>query len=195
MQESKRAWVIPSQVQSLYTCWWENGQVTQPYPSLAAIRDNVQDSLKTLRQDHKRSLNPTPYKVRHMCKICFVSPAFSSFFFLKKWARSICYALLLNTFQVQFHSKLLSLLFLYSKHNLRPKVGLSANLYKKSKPFMPSKPGSNSTKCSSTASSSSLFHHLFYNNPRSKAGELFTYSIVCKHSHSVKWKQLRINSM
>ena len=72
--------MIPSQVQPLYTCWWEKGQVTKPYPSLAAIRDNVQDSLKTLRQDHKRSLNPTPYKVTQMCKICFVSPAFSSFF-------------------------------------------------------------------------------------------------------------------
>merc|ERR1719419_1363031 len=62
-QENKRAWVIPSKVQPLYTCWWERGQVTRPYPSLAQIRDNVQESLKTLRQDHKRSLNPTPYKV------------------------------------------------------------------------------------------------------------------------------------
>lgn len=62
-QESKRAWVIPSKVEALYTCWWENGQVPIDYPSLAEIRQNVQDSLKILRQDHKRSLNPTPYKV------------------------------------------------------------------------------------------------------------------------------------
>lgn len=62
-QESKRAWVIPSKVEPLYTCYWSDGQVPVDYPSLAEIRQNVQDSLKTLRQDHKRSLNPTPYKV------------------------------------------------------------------------------------------------------------------------------------
>ena len=32
-------------------------------PTLDQIRDNVKESLRTLRQDHKRSLNPTPYKV------------------------------------------------------------------------------------------------------------------------------------
>ena len=62
-QESKRAWVIPSKVEPLYKCWWEKGQVTESYPLLSEIRESVQDSLKTLRQDHKRSLNPTPYKV------------------------------------------------------------------------------------------------------------------------------------
>jgi nicotinate phosphoribosyltransferase len=62
-QESKRAWVIPSKVEPLYTCWWENGRVRSECPTLLQIRENVQRSLKTLRQDHKRSLNPTPYKV------------------------------------------------------------------------------------------------------------------------------------
>ena len=57
--------MIPSKVEALYTCWWENGQVPIDYPSLAEIRQNVQDSLKILRQDHKRSLNPTPYKVNN----------------------------------------------------------------------------------------------------------------------------------
>ena len=55
--------MIPSKVESLYKCYWSDGQVPDDYPSLAEIRQNVQDSLKTLRQDHKRSLNPTPYKV------------------------------------------------------------------------------------------------------------------------------------
>ena len=32
-------------------------------PTLDQIRENVKESLRTLRQDHKRSLNPTPYKV------------------------------------------------------------------------------------------------------------------------------------
>ena len=35
----------------------------EPLPTIAEIRQQVQRSLKTLRQDHKRSLNPTPYKV------------------------------------------------------------------------------------------------------------------------------------
>ena len=41
---------------------WENGTVAE-MPTLDQIRDNVKESLRTLRQDHKRSLNPTPYKV------------------------------------------------------------------------------------------------------------------------------------
>ena len=41
---------------------WEAGQMAE-MPTLAQIRENVKESLRTLRQDHKRSLNPTPYKV------------------------------------------------------------------------------------------------------------------------------------
>ena len=62
-QESKRAWVIPSKVEPLYSCYWKDGQLANEYPSMPEIRQTVQDSLRTLRQDHKRSLNPTPYKV------------------------------------------------------------------------------------------------------------------------------------
>ena len=65
MQESKRAWVIPSKVENLYQCWWKDGKLAcgEDYPTMAEIRQTVQDNLRTLRQDHKRSLNPTPYKV------------------------------------------------------------------------------------------------------------------------------------
>ena len=62
-QESKRAWVIPAKVESIYVVWWENGKIPLNIPSLTEIRERVQSSLQTLRQDHKRSLNPTPYKV------------------------------------------------------------------------------------------------------------------------------------
>ncbi|CAH2100773.1 unnamed protein product [Euphydryas editha] len=51
---------------SLLVCckvYWNEGRIcTAPKP-LAEVRDRVQSSLKTLRQDIKRSLNPTPYKV------------------------------------------------------------------------------------------------------------------------------------
>ncbi|XP_062546677.1 nicotinate phosphoribosyltransferase isoform X6 [Armigeres subalbatus] len=62
-QESKRAYVIPTHVEALYDVYWADGRVTQAMPSLEEVRDRVQNSLKTLRQDHKRTLNPTPYKV------------------------------------------------------------------------------------------------------------------------------------
>lgn len=62
-QESKRAYVIPTHVEPLYDVYWADGRVTQAMPSLEEVRDRVQNSLKTLRQDHKRTLNPTPYKV------------------------------------------------------------------------------------------------------------------------------------
>ncbi|XP_073958379.1 nicotinate phosphoribosyltransferase isoform X3 [Choristoneura fumiferana] len=62
-QESKRAYVIPSKVEHLYKVCWKDGRIcTLPKP-LSEVRERVQSSLKTLRQDIKRNLNPTPYKV------------------------------------------------------------------------------------------------------------------------------------
>nr|XP_033331436.1 nicotinate phosphoribosyltransferase isoform X2 [Megalopta genalis] len=62
-QESKRAYVIPTQVESLHKVYWKNGKLCQSLPTLHEIRNRVQESLRTLRNDHKRNLNPTPYKV------------------------------------------------------------------------------------------------------------------------------------
>ncbi|XP_059220230.1 nicotinate phosphoribosyltransferase isoform X1 [Stomoxys calcitrans] len=62
-QESKRAYVIPTHVESLYKIYWQNGKICQQLPRLEQVRERVQMSLKTLRNDHKRTLNPTPYKV------------------------------------------------------------------------------------------------------------------------------------
>ena len=62
-EESKRAYVMPHKVESMYKRVWDNGKMPEPLPTITEIRQQVQRSLKTLRQDHKRSLNPTPYKV------------------------------------------------------------------------------------------------------------------------------------
>ena len=80
LQESKRAWVIPSKVENLYKCWWRDGKLNADhYPTMDEVRQTVQDNLRTLRQDHKRSLNPTPYKVgcvgSRTAAICVEAPS------------------------------------------------------------------------------------------------------------------------
>lgn len=62
-QESKRAYVIPTKVERLLNVYWEDGHISQALPNLQEIRETVQTSLKTLRSDIKRNLNPTPFKV------------------------------------------------------------------------------------------------------------------------------------
>jgi len=62
-EESKRSYALPTKVEQLYKVVWEEGKVVSDMPDLEQIRANVQSSLAALRQDHKRSLNPTPYKV------------------------------------------------------------------------------------------------------------------------------------
>lgn len=61
--ESKRAYVCPSKVEKLLQPCWKDGKIVQPLPNLQEIKENVKRSLKTLRGDIKRNLNPTPYKV------------------------------------------------------------------------------------------------------------------------------------
>lgn len=62
-QESKRAYVIPAHVQCLHNLYWKDGKVQQALPMLTDLRSKVITSMNSLRQDHKRTLNPTPYKV------------------------------------------------------------------------------------------------------------------------------------
>lgn len=62
-EESKRSYALPTKVEKLYKIVWEEGRIVEDMPDLEQIRANVQSSLAALRQDHKRSLNPTPYKV------------------------------------------------------------------------------------------------------------------------------------
>ena len=61
--ESKRAWVNPADVKSLYKVYWKDGKIIEPLPTLKETREWVKHCMTTLRQDLKRNLNPTPYKV------------------------------------------------------------------------------------------------------------------------------------
>jgi len=61
--ESKRAYVKPARVESLLTLYFEHGKIKKELPSLHGLKDRVKESLSTIRNDHLRPLNPTPYKV------------------------------------------------------------------------------------------------------------------------------------
>ncbi len=60
--ETKRAHVTPEQVLPLHQCVWD-GRLTGPLPSLEEIRAYSLEQLASLREDHVRPLNATPYKV------------------------------------------------------------------------------------------------------------------------------------
>lgn len=62
-EESKRAMVIPAKVEPLQLEFWDGTDICQPLPTLDKLRTHVHDSISDLRGDHKRILNPTPYKV------------------------------------------------------------------------------------------------------------------------------------
>ena len=67
--EVKRAFVTPTKVVPLHTMVFgppEGGTVSQlliDFPTIDAIRNRVMTELETMRSDHRRILNPTPYKV------------------------------------------------------------------------------------------------------------------------------------
>ncbi|CAF0885587.1 unnamed protein product [Rotaria sordida] len=61
--ETKRAYVTPTTVQCMYKLYWANGQIQQALPTWQEVRIYVQRQIETLRKDHRRQLNPTPYKV------------------------------------------------------------------------------------------------------------------------------------
>lgn len=61
--EQKRAYVTPTSVESLYRLYWSNGQIQGAVPTLKEVRTYARQQMEQLRKDHKRDLNPTPYKV------------------------------------------------------------------------------------------------------------------------------------
>ncbi|XP_047310631.1 nicotinate phosphoribosyltransferase 1-like isoform X2 [Impatiens glandulifera] len=63
--ESKRAHVVPQQVEELLKCYWPGSPDKQreKLPPLKDIRSRCIKQLEIMRTDHMRRLNPTPYKV------------------------------------------------------------------------------------------------------------------------------------
>ena len=61
--EQKRAYVTPTSVVNLYKLYWADGEVKGSLPTLSDIRSYAQEQIDQLRKDHRRDLNPTPYKV------------------------------------------------------------------------------------------------------------------------------------
>ncbi|CAP32317.1 Protein CBG13533 [Caenorhabditis briggsae] len=63
-EESKRALVNASKIIKLHNVYWKDGVLATPLPTLNEIKQHVNESInENLRQDHRRYLNPTPYKV------------------------------------------------------------------------------------------------------------------------------------
>ena len=60
---TKRAFCSPAKIQEILTPVWGHEGCLITISSLKEVRQYVLDSLKTLRADLKRKLNPTPYKV------------------------------------------------------------------------------------------------------------------------------------
>lgn len=54
----------PSKVENLLIAYWENGRIVREnLDTIDQIKERVRSQLHHLRNDHKRMLNPTPYKV------------------------------------------------------------------------------------------------------------------------------------
>ncbi|KAI3922256.1 hypothetical protein MKX01_005945 [Papaver californicum] len=69
--ESKRAYVVPQQVEELLKCYWsgDSGTPRDELPPIKKIRDRCMQQLNQMRPDHMRRLNPTPYKVSVSAKL------------------------------------------------------------------------------------------------------------------------------
>jgi len=66
-KETKRAYLTPSRVENLLVIFWDRGQIVhENMDSIAKVKERVTTQLNNLRNDHKRMLNPTPYKVFYL---------------------------------------------------------------------------------------------------------------------------------
>ncbi|KAK9135288.1 hypothetical protein Syun_014618 [Stephania yunnanensis] len=69
--ESKRAYVVPQQVEELLKCYWpgDSGKKAVELPTLKVTRERCIQQLSQMWPDHMRRLNPTPYKVSVSAKL------------------------------------------------------------------------------------------------------------------------------
>jgi nicotinate phosphoribosyltransferase len=71
--ESKRAYVVPTRVEPLYKRYWSSKPGgREKLPSLEDVKKHCMQQLAAMRSDHMRALNPTPFKVCHMCHYNFI---------------------------------------------------------------------------------------------------------------------------
>jgi nicotinate phosphoribosyltransferase len=64
LKETKRAYLTPSRVESLLVPFWRDGRVVKEnIESIEQAKQRAKSELGFLRSDHKRNMNPTPYKV------------------------------------------------------------------------------------------------------------------------------------
>ncbi|MDR2018251.1 MAG: nicotinate phosphoribosyltransferase [Syntrophobacterales bacterium] len=61
-EESKRAYVVPTEVRPLHRLYWDGWKPLKPV-SIHDTRNYVLQQLKEFRPDHLRPVNPTPFKV------------------------------------------------------------------------------------------------------------------------------------
>ena len=60
--ETDRIAVIPSEIIPLHTLIWDGG-LTSPLPTPPEIKKRIDQEMTRLREDHLRTVNPTPYRV------------------------------------------------------------------------------------------------------------------------------------
>jgi hypothetical protein len=66
--------LTPSRVESLLAPFWLDGHVVKEnMDSIEKVKERVRSQLAFLRSDHKRMLNPTPYKVTILYIIIILS--------------------------------------------------------------------------------------------------------------------------
>jgi nicotinate phosphoribosyltransferase len=62
-EESKRLLVTPSKVEPLLQPAWVGGKIVMELPVIDILRKRVEEQFKQLREDQRREVNPTPYRV------------------------------------------------------------------------------------------------------------------------------------
>lgn len=69
LYESKRCYATPVRVEELLVPYWRNGRRVRAALPIEQVKRHVAHSLQTIRDDHQRRLNPTPYKVSLSCRM------------------------------------------------------------------------------------------------------------------------------